>query len=189
MSKELQYHYRVPGGSMSKELQYPYISAWGNCIGSYPYYIEDQIQKAKSEKAPITAYTRKHGAEDDDHPRWSTIDEIRTGSPSGFLRLVERGANLGGPCTCHKIELSRFMEGYVCVWCKERLKTDKVDMRHLVNLVERDDWAIPLASLLVGSGIDFSVKKSDGGFSFTVSDLHLDKFRRLLQEVKVTLKA
>lgn len=37
------------------QLDYPYIKAWGRLLHSAPYYIEDQIRRARETHAPRTA--------------------------------------------------------------------------------------------------------------------------------------
>ncbi len=50
--------------------QYKYIVAWGKMLGSYAYYIEDQIRNAIAENAPYTAIYNRDG-------RWITYEEIQ----------------------------------------------------------------------------------------------------------------
>lgn len=49
---------------------YPYIRAWGKLMGSYRYFIEDEIDRARSEGAPLNATSRGHDG------TWSTTDDI-----------------------------------------------------------------------------------------------------------------
>lgn len=53
-------------------MDYIYIRAWHRMTGSFAYYIEDQVDKARADKAPQTAiyYDRYEN-------RWHTIDECR----------------------------------------------------------------------------------------------------------------
>jgi hypothetical protein len=50
-------------------MKYPYIAAWGARLGSFKYYIVDQIAEATKDNAPERAtYKGEDG-------RWHTIDE------------------------------------------------------------------------------------------------------------------
>jgi hypothetical protein len=49
---------------------YPFIRAWGRLMGSYNYYIRDQVQQARDDHAPANAvYRREDGT-------WATTDDI-----------------------------------------------------------------------------------------------------------------
>ena len=48
--------------------QYPYILLWGRRLGSFPSYINDQIEKARADNAPQTAIYERDGV-------WRTIDQ------------------------------------------------------------------------------------------------------------------
>lgn len=48
---------------------YKYVRAWCQFMGSFPYYITDQIDRAKEDNAPETAvYKNDNG--------WVTLDQI-----------------------------------------------------------------------------------------------------------------
>ena len=52
--------------------EYPYITVWGKMMGSYDYYIESQIRRARETNAPSTAIYeqgRKSG-------QWSVVEEV-----------------------------------------------------------------------------------------------------------------
>lgn len=51
-------------------MDYIYIRAWHRMTGSFNYYIEDQVDKARADKAPETAiYFDRYGN------RWVTLEE------------------------------------------------------------------------------------------------------------------
>ena len=51
-------------------MDYLYIRAWGTALGSFLYYIEDQVEKARRDHAPETAiYRRQDGS-------WAVFEEI-----------------------------------------------------------------------------------------------------------------
>lgn len=49
---------------------YPYIRAWGTYLGSFPYYINDQIALATKDGAPERSIYKSHEGQ------WVTFDEI-----------------------------------------------------------------------------------------------------------------
>lgn len=49
---------------------YPFIERWGSMMGSFPYYITDQIAQARHDKAPPTAIYKTAGG------KWRTIEEV-----------------------------------------------------------------------------------------------------------------
>lgn len=54
--------------------EYPYIVAWGQMMGSYRYYVVNQVRQAKEDNAPPRAvYKNKDHAES--KTGWVTIDE------------------------------------------------------------------------------------------------------------------
>ena len=65
-------------------MDYKYIRAWGISLGSFDYYIENQIAKAKEDNAPQTAiYKRQDGT-------WATFEEIkREDTKEEIARLVD----------------------------------------------------------------------------------------------------
>ena len=59
---------------------YPFIRAYGQIMGSYSYYIEDQLRKAKEDNAPADA--------------WSYEDPDGTGGPRVWRKasdLIDNG--------------------------------------------------------------------------------------------------
>jgi hypothetical protein len=57
------------------QTDYPGIRAWGKRLGSYGYYIDAQVQKARETKAPQNAIYFGNDYEQGGE-RWHTIDEI-----------------------------------------------------------------------------------------------------------------
>lgn len=54
----------------TKTIEYPYIRAWGARLGSYAYFIDEQVEKARTLGAPANAiYQRSDGT-------WRTADDI-----------------------------------------------------------------------------------------------------------------
>ena len=74
-------------------MKYKYIWAWGKLLGSYPYYMENEAEKAEREKAPETAIYRK------DDGTWATFEDIKSDvtkrSLLKILETMEGGANNG----------------------------------------------------------------------------------------------
>lgn len=48
---------------------YPFIRAWGKIMGSFDYYIDDQIEEAVEDKCPQNVVYK-------DGDIWKTIDDI-----------------------------------------------------------------------------------------------------------------
>lgn len=57
-------------------MDYIYIRAWHRMTGSFDYYIEAQVEKARADKAPETAvyFSRYEGN------RWITLEECAPGT-------------------------------------------------------------------------------------------------------------
>lgn len=55
---------------MHKRL-YPFIRAWGLHMGSFPYYVENEVQEATYENAPPRAMYRDHATKE-----WKTVDDM-----------------------------------------------------------------------------------------------------------------
>lgn len=52
--------------------EYPYIRAWCQMLGSFPYYVELEITRATADRAPETAiYQNIDGT-------WATFEEIQS---------------------------------------------------------------------------------------------------------------
>ena len=51
-------------------MKYLYVRAWGKLLNSYPWYVEREVEKAKSENASETAiYRREDGS-------WAVFGDI-----------------------------------------------------------------------------------------------------------------
>ena len=62
---------------MNLREKYPYIVKWGQMMGSYDYYIDNQCSKADSENAPGNAiYRRNDNFGEISNPGWETTDHI-----------------------------------------------------------------------------------------------------------------
>lgn len=57
---------------------YPWIRAWGWLLGSFSYYIEEEIQRAKRSNAPPNAIFRRYTPDDSgwDGKSWATTADI-----------------------------------------------------------------------------------------------------------------
>lgn len=54
-------------------MDYLYIRAWGKMLGSFPAYIEREVEKARQSNAPRTAiYQRQDGS-------WATFGSVNSG--------------------------------------------------------------------------------------------------------------
>jgi hypothetical protein len=49
--------------NMANPKEYKHIAAWGQMMGSYPYYIKDQQEDAAQNNAPLDAIYRSCGRE------------------------------------------------------------------------------------------------------------------------------
>lgn len=50
--------------------KYPYIYKWGKYLGSYNYYILNEMLGAENDKAPENAISKTGG-------KWDTVDDIK----------------------------------------------------------------------------------------------------------------
>ena len=48
---------------------YPFIRAWGKMMGSFDYYIQEQVGMARHDRAPETAIFKREDG-------WATIDSV-----------------------------------------------------------------------------------------------------------------
>jgi len=66
--------------------KYQAIRIWGQHIGSYEYFIENEQAKAEASDAPLSAIYRREGAN-----TWTTIADIENAniSASIFTKLLE----------------------------------------------------------------------------------------------------
>jgi len=62
---------------MPNSKPYHYIRAWGEHMGSYPYYINDQIAKARTQGAPENAIYEKYAADGSGRTGvWAVASEV-----------------------------------------------------------------------------------------------------------------
>jgi hypothetical protein len=52
-------------------MEYLYIRAWGRMLNSAAYYVQDQVEKARRDKAPANSIYY-----DDKKKEWRTFDDI-----------------------------------------------------------------------------------------------------------------
>lgn len=81
---------------------YPFIRLWHETSGSFPYYINDLVNKAKNEKAPPTAIYR---ADDG----WKVVEDVQ--SLDTAYRLYAHAGRYGEKCQAHLSELIKRLEG------------------------------------------------------------------------------
>ncbi|MBQ7895974.1 MAG: hypothetical protein IJ364_05400 [Oscillospiraceae bacterium] len=63
-------------------MDYLYIRAWGKMLGSFPAYIEREVEKARKAKAPQTAiYQRQDGS-------WATFGSVSSGETRDAVALI-----------------------------------------------------------------------------------------------------
>lgn len=55
---------------MTEQNDYPYIRAWGKLLGSFHYYVREQVEQARADRAPTNATHRKVDG------TWATTDDI-----------------------------------------------------------------------------------------------------------------
>lgn len=65
-------------------MDYIMIRAYGRFMGSYPYYIRDQIALAKMDRAPHNViFKREDGT-------WATIEDIKSGGDRARIEDIAR---------------------------------------------------------------------------------------------------
>ena len=66
-------------------MDYPYIRAWGRMLHSFEYYITQQVEEARRDRAPQDAIYRNH-----DTGSWVTFAAVTNeGTRQHILSLVE----------------------------------------------------------------------------------------------------
>jgi hypothetical protein len=64
-------------------MDYKYIRAWGKMMGSFKYYVDDQVERAIRDKAPEDAvYQRSDG-------RWVQLKECKQSTIDEVMALVK----------------------------------------------------------------------------------------------------
>lgn len=81
---------------------YPFIRLWHETSGSFPYYINDLVNKARAENAPSTAIYR---ADDG----WKVVDDIK--SLETAYRLHREAGRYGEKCQARLAELIERLQG------------------------------------------------------------------------------
>lgn len=66
-------------------MDYIFIRAWHRMSGSFDYYIEALVEKAKAEKAPETAVYFSR-----DRKRWITIEECVPGTQDRVKAYIKK---------------------------------------------------------------------------------------------------
>lgn len=61
---------------MSKHDDYPAIVAWGRMMGSRPYYVEDEIERARRDGAPRLATFRRIDPNTGATSGWAVLSEV-----------------------------------------------------------------------------------------------------------------
>ena len=63
-------------------MDYLYIRAWGKMLGSFPSYIEREVEKARKTNAPQTAiYQRQNGS-------WATFGSVNSGATRDAVAMI-----------------------------------------------------------------------------------------------------
>jgi hypothetical protein len=84
---------------------YPFIRAYCAHVGSYPYYLHDELEAARRTNAPADAYASKVGPADAQGPEdWNRVSELPTSAATLRMKLE---FNAG---TTAEAELYRFCE-------------------------------------------------------------------------------
>lgn len=80
-----------PAPEAEPALDYPYIRAWCRYMGSFPYYVRDQLVEARRDKAPERAiYKRIGGPLTGELTRWFTVDECAPSVQLAIAQLVDQ---------------------------------------------------------------------------------------------------
>lgn len=97
--------------NQNRDDDYPYIRMWGYMLGSMPYYITAQVEKARRDKAPQNATYYE-----DTTKRWNTTDDIANDALIAEWRL---------PNKPNKVELLRLLDQSILTGeAKELMKKD-----------------------------------------------------------------
>ena len=63
-------------------MDYLYIRAWGKMLGSFPCYIDREVEKARQSQAPQTAiYQRDNGS-------WATFGSVNSGDTRDAVQTL-----------------------------------------------------------------------------------------------------
>lgn len=66
------------------KVDYPWIRAWGRSLGSFDYYIDGQVRKARKDRADEYAtYKRDDGT-------WATVDSLNEDTFRQLIIIADR---------------------------------------------------------------------------------------------------
>lgn len=69
-------------------MDYSYIRAWGQMLGSFRYFIDGEVEKARASNAPATAIYRKQDGS------WAVFEDIQNDETRALVqRQVDRLAH------------------------------------------------------------------------------------------------
>lgn len=98
---------RHAGGTVSphkvrkkKVPDYPYIRAWCRMMGSYDYYLQNQLHRARAEKAPFDAVFERTELGGTKTGVWARFSEVENESTLDRIRKIMEGwgwVEPGGP--------------------------------------------------------------------------------------------
>lgn len=72
----------------AKNKQYVFIRLWGALMGSYDYYVQDEIQRARETDAPEDAIYERSGIGGVRTGEWARFSEIENESTKRQLREI-----------------------------------------------------------------------------------------------------
>jgi hypothetical protein len=75
-------------------LKYPWIVKYGRMLGSYDYYIDNQVERAEATNAPVNAIHEQTAVGGERTGKWATIDDVINPDARDRLGLppLEKGA-------------------------------------------------------------------------------------------------
>ncbi len=98
-----------------KTTDYPYIRLWGfHIMGSDAYYVLDQVERARADKAPPNAVSFSK-----EENRWHTTDDIHSDTTRARMGLLPRYSNVSVPICpkCHRENRLVLVPGGPAVKC------------------------------------------------------------------------
>jgi hypothetical protein len=82
------------------KMDYRFIRYWGQLLGSFAHYIDDEVERARADKALQTAIYQKHGYNDRVRG-WVTLEDITSPNTlSDLARLAERAGQREDALKC-----------------------------------------------------------------------------------------
>lgn len=82
---------------MAKNTDYPFIRLWGQLMGSFSYYIQDQLERARQTNAPRTATFERTLAGGAKSGEWATVEGIQDGNTIYALKQMAQRAGIKWP--------------------------------------------------------------------------------------------